>query len=218
MGLILNWWGCKVSVLLFRDIETGAISSNQRPFIGGLMLDCNVQETHSREATIPTFAVEEGFPISDHLIFSPKKLEFTSIVSASPLTTVEGAEPERTNRADDAWEELNRIFEEGERLEVVVGLDFYENMMITNLVAPRSARTGEALEVQISMREVRFADVEVITIEKIKPAQKRVAPRKDAGKVITLETTDGRVEQVENRFMNQQELDSFLPGFNFGAF
>jgi len=53
--------------------------------VDGIELDCSVQETHERTATLTQSPVEDGSTISDHVILLPKRLTIEGIVSSTPL-------------------------------------------------------------------------------------------------------------------------------------
>jgi hypothetical protein len=53
--------------------------------IGAVELDCSVQETHERQATLTQSPVEDGSTISDNVVLLPKRLTVEGVVSKTPL-------------------------------------------------------------------------------------------------------------------------------------
>lgn len=53
--------------------------------IGIIELDCSLQETHERTATLTQSPVESGATISDNVVLMPKRLTIEGIISKTPL-------------------------------------------------------------------------------------------------------------------------------------
>ena len=85
-------------------------------------------------------------------------------------------------RADDAFKELQTIRDNKEVITVVTSAKTYDSMILKSLTVPRDKSSGDSLVFSASFQEVIFADVETVTIDKIKP-NKTAAPKKAGGDV-----------------------------------
>lgn len=62
-----------------------ALLTQTKAKIGGIELDCSVNETHERSAELTKYPVEDGGNISDNVVLLPKKLTIEGLVSKTPL-------------------------------------------------------------------------------------------------------------------------------------
>jgi hypothetical protein len=85
-----------------------------------------------------------------------------------------------------AWKFLDEIWERREPFTVVTALQRYENMVIADLSAPRSATVGKGLEFDITLEQVRIVQSSVIKVPVYKTsalgAQSKAKLGKQAGK------------------------------------
>lgn len=136
--------------------------------VGIVQFDASVNEVHSDEAEITDHPIEEGSIVSDHIRKKPASIEINGLVTNTPITflaSVFGKSPLVNNivpslgtRVNDAYEELLRVMEAGETVDVITSLRDYENMAITSMTVNRNAQTGNVLDCTISLREIIIAN------------------------------------------------------------
>jgi hypothetical protein len=142
--------------------------------IGSLVLDASVTENHQAEVEVTEHPVEAGANIADHTRAKPETLTIEGIVSNTPLnrtqtrrlvesmgvviesSSVEDSVFGQPGHAEAAYATLRGLKDAGQLLTVVTGLRVYEDMVMTSLVIPRDARTGEALRFTASFKQVRL--------------------------------------------------------------
>ncbi len=131
--------------------------------LAGIEFDALIDETKTMGATIPTYPVEDGFPVSDTIILEPVRVQMTLYVSNTPVTWLyrHGSSNDRVNRIceriEDLW--LNK-----ELVKVVTTDTIYKNMGITNITIKKSREIGYAREISLSIQKVRITKVRTVII------------------------------------------------------
>jgi len=173
-----------MALLFLRNPDGGVLSKRAR--IGSLTVDATLSENHTYSSTVPQYPVDSGYSISDDIIQNPIILRINGIVSsASPTGDVS------IYRADDALQSMLDIYNNREPITIVTSVRTYENMAMTNLDIPRDSNSGESFFFNATFQQIILSDVEVVTIEKVRPAttapnaQKQIAGQQYKGKVIT---------------------------------
>lgn len=136
-----------------------------------LVFDLNVAEKYDHSARVTDHPVEQGVAISDHIRIEPERFSVTAMFTDSPLH-----ETGFVGRSRDKYDGLVRAMKRRELLTVVTNLRVIENMAITNISVPRLARTANHLYIDISMREVQFAEAADILIPQEFVAVSNTAP------------------------------------------
>jgi hypothetical protein len=166
-------------LLLYRRVPTQ---------IGNLILDGTLSETHNRSADVTEHEVETGANVADHVRLKPATLQLDGIMTNTPISRqavvdyaedgpfeLEGApgQQETPGRAENAFSLLETLFEARNPITVITNLKTYENMIIDGITAPRDAKTGDAVRVTISLKQVRLVSNKLTTVETRKPGGKK---------------------------------------------
>lgn len=164
---------------------------------GNIELDAVLDESHDWQADATINPVEEGSPVTDHIIEQPDKLKIRGFVSETPLVaseSVRGAKstPWAESITQPVFDLLRELIKKRELITVYTKYRIYDDMVLTNLTIPRSAATGEAIEFTaefVHIRKVATQTVDVpdgISAKKDKKSDagvgKKTEPQKDAGK------------------------------------
>lgn len=165
--------------------------------LGNIELDAVLDEAHDWQADATMNPVEEGSPVTDHIIEQPDKLKIRGFISETPLVaseSVRGANstPWAESLTQPVFDLLRDLIKARETVTVYTKYRIYNDMVLTNLNIPRSAATGEAIEFTaefVHIRKVATQTVDVpdgISAKKDKKsdaaAGKKSEPQKDAGK------------------------------------
>jgi hypothetical protein len=129
--------------------------------VAGVTIDATISEEHSSEADVTEHPVEQGSAITDHIRAKPRRLTLNGVISDTPLTAL-NFDPGTTDRPVQAWQELKRIQEQAELVDVVTSLESYYNMALESLSCTRDAQKGQALHFTASLREVIKADAQTV--------------------------------------------------------
>ena len=82
---------------------------NLRPVsIAGIEFDVLIEEQKTMSATIPSYPIEDGFPVSDTIILEPISIQMTLYVTNTPVTWLQ--------RHGSSMDRVHRICEEIENL------------------------------------------------------------------------------------------------------
>jgi hypothetical protein len=161
---------------------------------GNIELDLTLDETHEWSAEATSNPVEEGAPVSDHVIEQSDKLKFTGFVSDAPLTIVSGS-VEIENRTQPVFDLLRELIKARETVTVYTRYQVYTDMVITSISVPFTVGQGEAIQFGIDFIKIRKVATQIVEVpegisrkkEKKTSAAtgKKAEPQKDAGKVET---------------------------------
>lgn len=131
--------------------------------IAGIEFDALIDDTKTMSATIPTYPVEEGFPVSDTIILDPVSIQMTLYVSNTPVTWLykHGNSTSRVNRICD---ELENFWLSRKLAKIVTTDAIYTNMGITNISIKHSKEIGYAREISITAQKVRKTSKQTVEI------------------------------------------------------
>lgn len=167
---------------------------------GNIELDAALDENHEWSAEATSNPVEEGAPVTDHVIEQSDKLKIRGFVTDSPLNLSQsvsglvnsGSVGNRTQAVFDLLYDLIKI---REPMTVYTKHRIYDNMVLTNVTIPRSAGVGEAIEFNAEFIHIRKVATQMVDVpDGINPKKdakaggangstaKKAEPTKDAGK------------------------------------
>lgn len=176
------------------------------PQIGVMTLDISIKENHVRTALVTENEVEDGSIVSDHIRRKPEKLTIDGEISEFPvglggvagITAVglqrkilgsEGLVKGVRKKPEDAYQYLVDVFEAGEPIEVITGLQAYEDMIIEKLSVPRTSRDGKSLIFSMELKRIVFAVTELTASFKL-DAEANATSKSNKGKQSSKEATE----------------------------
>jgi len=157
-------------------------TQEQSPAIGDFEFEIIESESHSRSSQAPTYPVEQGNEISDHIINDPEEFSVSGFVSNTPVT----GDP--TDAVNAAYDALIGIHNSRATVDIVSGLQVYTSMHMSSLGISRDSSSGESLRFNASFRKIRIVssrEVEV-NIEQLggdEETQSQAEPEIDQGRV-----------------------------------
>ncbi len=182
--------------------------------VGVVTFDASLEETHVLASEVTEHPVEEGTNISDHIRRLPKTLEINGLVTNHPLfllpsltapSPIQGDNQRQSDRVKAAYDELERIHDDGELITVVTSLREYTSMAISGMSVIRNNANGNVLNATISLKEVVTAIVE--TVEAPVPVNKTASRSIDQGKKNT-KVADDAVSGNANKSLAATGFDS----------
>lgn len=131
--------------------------------VNGIEFDALIDESRTLEATVPEYAVEDGFSISDAIILGSETLSMTLFVTDTPVTwrNRHGSGP---GRVEQICKQIEELYFKGEPVTIVTSDVTYSNMAIESLTIGKSADVGYAREIPISFRKIRVTSAQTTTI------------------------------------------------------
>ena len=155
------------------DIRIGGGSRLSIGEAGGdpIVVDASIREVHSVQGQVSEHPVETGVDVVDHYRVLPRKVEITALVTNTPISpsiipgatlinSVIGLVNGDTDPASNAWNELQRFFDEAVVLEITTSLRKYDSMVLTDLSVTRDSKTGQGLSFTASAQEIRFVETQ----------------------------------------------------------
>lgn len=121
--------------------------------VGLLQLDVLLTESTELAAKTTEYAVEEGSPISDHVVVESERLKLSGLITPSNvmLMTADGRP-----KLIEAKATLRKIMTARDTVTVTTGLDTYLNMVVEECSIGRS-NEGDKLTVDMSLVQIRKA-------------------------------------------------------------
>ncbi len=157
--------------------------------ISNVTVDAVITERHRFDNLITSHPIEDGSPVSDHIVNQPVELQMEGRISDTPLvaldsigsgaagligtelgldsTVLAGASsllgaslPGRSKRA---YQELVALYVSRTLFTVISGINEYENMVFESLEFPRAAQDGRSLRFRAVLKELIIVGVSVQT-------------------------------------------------------
>lgn len=150
--------------------------------IWGIEFDALIDEQKTLSSTIPTYPVEEGFPVSDTIINEPISIKLTLYVSNTPVTWLY-RHGTATDRVVKICNQIEKKWLEKKLTKIVTSDAIYTDMGITSIAIKKSKDIGYAREISVTAQKVRVTKRKTVTI----PAyvMKAGATMANAGKAST---------------------------------
>ena len=143
--------------------ETGAYIRS----LGGLSFTVTISEAEKATAKLTDYPVEDGVSYSDHVILAPRE------VTVQVGQGVDEAETDPRDKLD----ELRKLMEKREPIELYTGKSYYKSMIITSISQTTDAKTETVLIATVTLREVRIAHTQAAAVPII-PKKKQKQPKK----------------------------------------
>ena len=140
-------------------------------FYGSIELDANLEEVHEWGAEATENPVEDGAPVSDHVIEKSDKLRIRGFVSDSPtsdtvVTRITGIYNGKTiaNRTQTVFDALQTLIKAKEPIVVYTKHRIYDDMVLTGVNIPRSPGVGEAIEFTAEFVHIRKVSTQTVEV------------------------------------------------------
>lgn len=160
---------------------------------GNIELDATLDESHEWTAEATTNPVEEGSPVSDHVIDQADKLNVKGFITDAPIIASQGVIVGEVNdRVQPVFNLLHLLIKAREPMTVYTQFRVYTDMVLTSCTIPRSSSNGEAIEFSLDFINIRKVSTQMVDIPPgISPKKsakangstaKKSDAKKDAGK------------------------------------
>lgn len=160
-----------------------------------LTFDIITEEKHNFRINASEHPVEEGMTITDFTQRTQEKGMFTGMISNFGLKRGELL----SNHAQDAFDTLWAYRDNVVPVNIATTLRYYENMIITNVSASRSGKSGEAQSFNISFQKLDIVMLETTTVSKNRvrlPSKAELKAQADSNKKKTKKLKSGEIVRV----------------------
>lgn len=141
--------------------------------------DAVVNEQHTSSDEVPSFPVERGVVVSDHVRRAPETITLSGLTGDIAVSE-DAVQPASGQRPKDAFFLLQEL--RGQLLDVLTSMRVYRDMMITGISTTRKD-ANIVLDATVTLRQVRT--VETQTIKLPDPVAPIGNATKQVGKVTT---------------------------------
>lgn len=145
-----------VGLIFKRRVRLGVNASAESLPVGAIELDASIQENHRSANAVTSFPVEQGVNISDHVRKEPDSVTIRGIVTDHPLIWGGGG---FVKRSIQAYQKVLRMMDDAELISVVTTIRQYDNMIIQSNDTPRNSSLGNAVEFNLTLREIKTVQV-----------------------------------------------------------
>lgn len=159
------------------------MKAKQPVSVNGIEFDALISEDRTYESTIPEYAVESGFSVSDAIILGNDTVDMTLYVTDTPVTWRSHA---AQGRVQTVVKQLEDLYYSRALCTVVTTEKTWTNMAIESLKISKTADIGYAREIPITFRKIRTTSTKTATI----PASYGKSGKSKAG-AGTASTTNG---------------------------
>lgn len=134
---------------------------NRRFRVGTISLDLILSEAHNLPNVVTPHNIEDGSQITDNIKNELQNGSLTGLVTNFTLR-IPGI---LVNRAQNAFEEMERLWRSRQLVTIVTVMKVYSNVAITNVNVARSDNTGEAIALNVSFQEVKRVKLKTVQID-----------------------------------------------------
>lgn len=126
-------------------------STGVQSTIGVLQLDALVSESTSLRAEATEYAVEEGSPISDHVVMMPERLKLSGIITPSDVMQMTAAGRPKLMEAKAT---LRKILSDRQPVTISTGMDTYVDMVMIDCDVTRT-NESDRLNIDAEFKHIR---------------------------------------------------------------
>lgn len=131
--------------------------------LNGIYFDAIISRDRNYTADVPEYPVESGFSVSDAVLNQPMQLNVTAFISNTPVTWKRQLGNTR-GRVDRVLRQLENLYFSKSIVTLTTSGRTYSSMAITSLTIPETAEMTSAVEVQLTLKQVRVTRAKTTTI------------------------------------------------------
>ena len=195
-----------------------SVSTSMVGLFGSIDIDATLEEKHDWKVEATANPVEEGAPITDHVIEHADKLSITGTITNSPLrgelagqyfggTT---AEP----RTQTTFDLLYTLIKAREPVVIYTKHAIYDNMVIQTISIPRNARIGEEIQFSMDAINIRVVGTQLVDVPPGISRKKSSKSDSATGKKADPQKQNGKVTNTDRA---PQASSTIYKPFNAGV-
>lgn len=182
------------------DLENPLASLGPTPVaIGAVQFDALLEITEKFDANVPMIRTDMGYDTSDDIIPGLMRVDMRLFVTPTPVTWW-SVESHRLRNPREVVDALKVLLEKRKPVFVTTVKRNYENMMINKVTTSKTADTGYALEITVSMIQLTIAPY----TEQVMHVVNEFAPSTNIGQILTVGSEDG-VPQFYGPFFDERD-------------
>ncbi len=131
--------------------------------INEIEFDALISSENTFEATVPEYAVEDGYSVSDNIILGAETLKLVLFLTDTPVTWRRRSGHGK-GHVETVIQKLQDLYYDRELCTVRTLEKTYTNMAIESLTISKSLEVGYAREIPISFRKIRITETSTTII------------------------------------------------------
>lgn len=131
--------------------------------IGGIEFDALMGDEWEYTATVPEYATDEGYSVSDSILLEAETLSMELYVSDTPVTW-HGRNGHGDNHVDEVVSKLKTLFMKKKTVTVTTTKGTFSSMAIESLKITRSTEDGNSCKISIELKKISKTKVKTVTI------------------------------------------------------
>jgi hypothetical protein len=141
--------------------------------IGGFVIDAFLSEGYTFSNSVTDIPIEEGSNVADHVVENQDEISIEAFIGNAEFKTLDDSLPEDLadiepmdlkSRIRKSYQELLRLKREKQPVDVVMGMDTFHDMVITELSISRDVETGADLPFSMQLRHIKIVKSETTQI------------------------------------------------------
>ena len=129
--------------------------------VGGISFDLLLEESHNFESEVTEHEIEDGSSTTDHIRNMLRQGSIKGLVTNFSIFRFGLF----SDRMQDAYEELRRLWTERQPVSVVSNMEVYPSVAIESISINRSSDDGESMTIDLDFKEVKIVRLKTTTIE-----------------------------------------------------
>jgi hypothetical protein len=132
---------------------------------------------------ITDFPIEDGSRVSDHIKNQPRKVSIEGVISSYDLPEV--PVPFDLNRAELAYQALEKLFTDRLPVDIETSIKLYPGMGIESIEVKRDVDTGEALYFSLTAKEIKRTTLfktQILNVARAPRIESKAQKKVDTGK------------------------------------
>ena len=147
---------------------TGIGSDTSLKGIQSIEFDATLEELHDWQNEVTQNPVEEGAPVSDHIIATPDKLRLSGVITNSPLRGEFAGQyfggDTASPRIQTTFEALRALHEARDTITAYTKHAVYRDMAIQSISIPRNAQIGEEVQFTMELVNIRMVRTQMVAL------------------------------------------------------
>lgn len=181
--------------------------------INGIEFDALIEESRTLKASVPEYAVDDGFTVSDTIILQAEELSMTLFLTDMPVTWY-AKHGSGNGRVESVCNQLEELYYKATPVTVSTTDAVYTDMAIETIEFRKSVDSGYAREIPISFRKVRKTTTSTTTIPST--YGKAGITGENSGNASTSSATNAGSLAVDTSFAD--DMDAIIAAAQSGAY
>ena len=128
-----------------------------------LEFDAIIDREVALSSDVPSYAVENGYEVSDNIVLKPIELTVTAVFSNTPITW-RSQHGYSASRVETMCERIQQLWKDRKVVSFSAAGDTYDNMTITSCNLPHTTDHGSSVYVKFTLKEVTITQTQVVDI------------------------------------------------------